>query len=497
MLLSEIQWGDDSAEKDPNLLHYFITSGALPRLLGKTKNLVIGRKGSGKSALRRKLESEFSKQENTHVINISPKYNSIRSILNDKDIVQTYGVEIFFHYSWLRQILTDCLCTVGSQAKGKYCAESLEFARQLSLQLKMTSKDLVENISEILTRIKGKAGSLGEFGLNIDRELRDLADANSLEYHFNNICKDGAKFVIVIDDLDLGWDNSSTANNLLLGLLSASNYISALSPNIYPCIFLREDVYSILITQTQHSDKYRNIERIRWDREGLLNMLNERINFNRAKNSMPILADSFHTVFPVTIGTSNTDNWLLERTLSRPRELIQFARYYTESVNNEIPSDQCLKDAESTYSSWKLDDLCAEFSNQYPALNQIFAYWKTKFFRHKYHLDNSEITTMLLNIIVDVPINEPWFNEIATAANTDSLIHILYKIGFIGDFVQGGDGGNRIFYSHIDRHEPRFEQVQIHPCFRKAVNTVDRIRNRRLESQGGDSQEIDPQEVES
>jgi hypothetical protein len=73
-------------------------------------------------------------------------------------------------------------------------------------------------------------------------------------------------------------------------------------------------------------------------------------------------------------------------------------------------------------------------------------------------------------------LNEEWFNEIVSKTDIDSLLKVLYEIGFIGDFVQGGEGGSKTFYSYLDRHEPRFEEVQIHPCFRRAVNTVERIR---------------------
>jgi len=274
MRLADIQWGDDSAEKDPFLLEYFVTSDAFQRVQQRTKSIVVGRKGSGKSALRKKLDQDFKSAPDTFIINLSPKYNAIKSVLNDKDIVDTFGQEIFFQHTWLRQILLDSLCVIGDNAKGKYADESVEFARKIALQLNRTSKDFVENVADILSKVKAKAGSLGDFGIQIERELRNIAEVESLEYHTLSIAETGATFVVLIDDLDLGWDNSQTANNMLLGLLAATNYLSGKSHNIFPCVFLREDVYSILVTQTQHSDKYRNVERIRWDKEDLLNILN-------------------------------------------------------------------------------------------------------------------------------------------------------------------------------------------------------------------------------
>jgi hypothetical protein len=192
---------------------------------------------------------------------------------------------------------------------------------------------------------------------------------------------------------------------------------------------------------------------------------------------MSELPDPMYSVFPQTVGTHHTDNWLYERTLGRPREIIQLSRYYTEYVDSVNPNDDALKASEQGYSEWKLDDLCAEFSNQYPGLVDVFAYWKTNFFRHKYHLKRSEIEEMTLKILAEVELNAPWFNELSNNLDIQKLLEILYEIGFIGDFVLGGEGGSKTVYSYQGRHEPRFDELQIHPCFRKAVGTVERIRS--------------------
>lgn len=478
MKISNINWGDDSAEKDPNLLHYFVSQDAVDRLLKRQKNLVIGRKGAGKSAVRKKLSDTFSSMPNHYVLNVSPKFQSIKTILNDKDLTSGLGDEILFTHTWLRQIFLDCLCVVGHGQRNKFSSESFEFARNVATQQNRTSKDIVENIADVVSRIKGKVTNLGEFGINIEKELRNVADVDSLEHHFTEIAKCGAQFIILVDDLDLGWNNSETANNLILGLLSAANYIGAKTQNAFVCIFLREDVYSLLITKTQHSDKYRNVERIRWDKDGLIRLLNERINFNRGQCGERELQDAFLSVFPATIGANNTDNWLFERTLSRPRELIQLSRHYSERCDTDVPDVEFLKVSEAGYSEWKLDDLCTEYSNQYPGLVNIFSYWKTKFYRYKYHLKSSELDQMVLDIFIEAELNEPWFNEVSDNTDIRGFLKVLYEIGFIGDFVLGGDGGSKTVYSYPGNHQPRFEEIDIHPCFRKAVGTVDRIRNK-------------------
>lgn len=483
MKLSEINWGADSAENDPHLLRYFYDSAAFRRLSNRQKLLVTGRKGSGKSALRERLATHFASDADTFVVSISPTYTTIRSILNEGDLQKVFGQEIFFQHTWLRQILIDCLAAVGHQAKGKYASESLAFARELAITLNRTSKDLLENITEVLTRVKAKVGDLGEFGLHLERELRNIADVDALEHHLVSIAGSGAHFIVLIDDLDQGWDNSNASNQMILGLLRAATILHGKCDKIFPIIFLRDDVYSLLMPLTQHADKYRNIESIKWEREQLLEVLKSRIIFNRSQHSLDHIADPFHSIFPETIGTSHTVNWLIDRTLNRPRELLQLARVYTESVDEVAPSDVALKAAEVGYSNWKIADLCSEFSNQYPGLQEFFSAWRSRYPRQPYHLRRADIEDVIINLLVLSPINAPWFINIVEATDVRKMIEILYEIGLIGDYVAGGAGGGaRVLYSFERFHQPRFDEVQIHPCFRRALETVERIR-RRSESQ--------------
>lgn len=477
MLISEMNWGADSAENDPHLLQYFFDSSAFRRLSSRQKQMVIGRKGAGKSALRARLLTHFSAQADTFVVSIAPQYGTVRSILNDQDLKSSFGQEIFFQHTWLRQILTDCLVALGHSVKGKYSKESTEFARNLAKDLNRTSKDLLENITEVLSRVKAKVGELGDFGLDLEKELRNVADVDALEFHLLELTKSGVKFVILFDDLDQGWDNSTASNQLILGLLRAASILNGKSQNIFPIIFLREDVYSILMPLTQHADKYRNIEQIRWDKEALEKMLSSRINFNRVQNKAEPVIDLFKSIFPETIGTSNTLNWMVDRTLNRPRELLQLSRIYTENVDSEQPSDSALKASEVGYSTWKLADLCSEFSNQYPGLQDFFSTWRSNFPRALYHMKRADISELILSLLATSPINENWFNAIVEKTDIDAMMSVLYEIGLLGDYVSGGAGGGaRAHYSFQEVHQPRFEEVQIHPCFRRALDTVERIR---------------------
>jgi hypothetical protein len=241
---------------------------------------------------------------------------------------------------------------------------------------------------------------------------------------------------------------------------------------------LREDVYRILLTHTQHSDKYRDIEKIQWTVEGLMSLLTSRIEYNYAIQGKPIPENVLYTVFPETIGANNTANWLFERTLGRPRELLQLVRLYTEKNNTCEANSDLLKNIELEYSNWKLEDLTTEYSNQYPNLFELFKVWRTKFFRQKYHLKKEEFDNMFLEFSTSLEISSPWYMKSINDLNPRPILDVLYEIGFIGDFILGGAGGSKTIYSFEDLHEPIFEEFQIHPCFRKSLGTVERIRTR-------------------
>lgn len=475
MLLSDIDWGQDSAEHDPHLLRYFYDSAAFRRISRRQKQLVVGRKGAGKSALRAKLKMHFESEANTFVITVVPQYSTIRSILNEQDLQTSFGQEVFFQHTWLRQILIDCLVAVGQSVKGKIATDSHAFARDIANELRRTSKDLVENVFEVLTKVRAKVGELGEFGAHLERELKAVSEVESLEHHLVTIAATGAKFVILIDDLDQGWDNSKTANQFLLGLLLAASYLQGRQLNIFPVIFLREDVYNILMKETMHADKYRNIESIRWETDQLIEVLTSRIRFNREQSGAPELEEPFQSVFPDKVGTSYTVTWMTERTLNRPRELIQLARSYTDTVDTDSPSDQALKSAELSYSRWKLQDICSEFSNQYPGLNTFFDTWRARFARNSYQYRRAELEDVLMTLLAEAAVNADWFNKISEETDTQRLIEILYEIGVLGDYAVGGAaGGTRVHYSYELPHEPRFEILQVHPCFRRALDTRER-----------------------
>lgn len=475
--ISTIDWGNDSAEKDPNLLKYFINQPSLERLYRKSKTFIVGRKGAGKSAIRKKLVEEFGKWEDNYLIEVTPTFNIFSNLISDSEIRVNFNEEVFFQYVWLNHLYKKAFLEIG-KSTNKEKGKEFEFAIDFAISHEFREKSLLESARDILNKLKLKAGKLGDLGIEIENILRKEADIDLYENELKKISSIGYKITWILDDLDLGWNNSLVANNMLLGLLTCTNYVKNISQDLHLFICIREDVYKILLTHTQHSDKYRDIEKVQWTPENLVELLNSRIVYNCKNQGHQIPDNPFLAVFPETISTSLTTNWLYERTLGRPRELIQLVRLYSEKNNSDFANVDTLKSIELEYSNWKLEDLTTEYSNQYPNLFDLFQYWRTKFYRQKYHLKRSEFDEMFLDMSSNLGLRAEWYMRSINEIEPLVVLSILYEIGFIGDFILGGVGGSKTIYSFEELHTPIFDEFQIHPCFRKSLGTVERIRSK-------------------
>lgn len=469
MEIRYIDWGDDSAEADSNLMEYFVDSTTYNLLKLKRKRIVVGRKGSGKSAIRKKLTSEF---QNSICIEITPNENVIKSIASFEFPESMNNSEIAFQYVWLTYIYDKIFIELAKTYRGKTVIGSKEYVINYAESNNRYNKDLLGIFANLVNKISIKAGSLGDFGLNFEKTVLEITNVEEMEYHLLEVLDQDIN--VFIDDLDLGWDNSENSNNLLLGLLNVMNHLKKISNNIYPFLFIRTDMYKILMSKTQHSDKFRDTSYIKWDSNSLEELLTKRIKYNYNVNHEHIPGNSITTVFPSHVGKSLCLNWLFDRTLSRPRELIQFCKKYTEGLRTNEPNSQSLIENEKIYSEWKLEDVCNEFSNEYPKLQSFFESWKKENYRIKYHLKEDEFLNAVRKVFNELDIEVAWYKK----AKTDNkyIFNILYEIGFLGDFILGGDGGSKTIYITVDdTYEPTFKEVQIHPCFRMAVGT--RVRN--------------------
>ena len=128
--IRKIDWGNDSAENDPDLLSYFVTPSNFNRITEFKKTFVIGRKGAGKTAIRKKLINQFADEENHVVVEISPTNGIFRNLAGVELLKEERSDEVIFQYGWLNSIMRKCLNVIGSASGNELTVGSAKAARQ-------------------------------------------------------------------------------------------------------------------------------------------------------------------------------------------------------------------------------------------------------------------------------------------------------------------------------------------------------------------------------
>jgi hypothetical protein len=112
-LLSRVDFGRFDAESDPNLLDYFVVTGTA-REAAEGQQLVVGRKGSGKTALFRHLADRLSRDGYVVDLDLAEYVFRVHRGLLEQGI----GREFAYTSSWRLLILTSMYLKVREDLSG-------------------------------------------------------------------------------------------------------------------------------------------------------------------------------------------------------------------------------------------------------------------------------------------------------------------------------------------------------------------------------------------
>lgn len=165
-------------------------------------------------------------------------------------------------------------------------------------------------------------------------------------------------------------------------------------------------------------------------------------------------------------------NYIIDRTLYRPREVIQFCTQTVERAvgsGNSAPIDyQTIAIAEYDYSLARAQDIAAEYRFQYPDLLAVFEGFRGRIFT----LDRSELELVCTEIILQerkTGANLEWLDGF----EAETLIDVLWRIGFLKAQAVGGVKGQaRSGSQYLGAYQvaslnlPTIARFQVHPMFR-------------------------------
>ncbi|MCK6230955.1 P-loop ATPase, Sll1717 family [Stenotrophomonas indicatrix] len=458
--IRDVNFGRLDAESDPHLGEFFLDTGVTARIGSGEHTLILGRKGSGKTAL-------FTEAKLRPAI--------LRLDFHDyawdaHKAIQELGGSADSRYmaSWAFTFLV-----AACRAWAKSSIHEVRDAAK-AMQLRIYGADAIGGTLDILVdrakRIRqielpnaGDLGGLGsvEFANPAGAQLAQTAHqwAPLLE-ELARKCLPKHPLTIFIDRLDDGWDASEEIKLMLAGAIKAARNLNlAFRPmqrTPFVVLFLRTDIFELL----RFGDKGKlsqDVENIEWSDDALVSMVNKRI-----ASSCPVRADvAWDSVFSTERIRQRTtiQRYILKRTMRRPRDLVAFCleiKKAAQSSGVSVATRAEVYKAEEAYSAHIYGELVDEMHKQLPDTDRYFA---------------------ALNKVAHVKFNQAaWSAAVksvdASCADPDLWLNHLYDYGVVGVPIVGGKtGGSKVEFVYDNRFSQKniAGEVVVHPALIKVL----------------------------
>jgi hypothetical protein len=437
---------------------------------------LIGNRGTGKSAIFKVL-AQRAKASGALVLELSPEdysYEMLQAALKS-EAHGSWSKQGAFTAAWkflIYVLIMKGITRGGAKLKTGAAGRVYAYLRD---NHRGEQPNPISTMISYLKRIEGLKVGTFEAGVKA-RELAQLYKLQEIESLLPDIAElaQRRQVLVFIDELDRGWDASEDAKAFVAGLFQASVSINELSDQITVYVSLRQELYENIPSLYDDAQKYRDIvETIRWDEASLRAIVARRIQHTVRELSSTSDEEAWNSVFAETLDyrKAKSFNYMVDRTLYRPREIIQFCTDALEAArgNGDLPIHYAtLTKAELPYSDSRTKDIAAEYRFQYPGLLSIFEVFRGR----SYAFDRDALEFLCLEITTgDVAIDPQcqWAREQDYAY----LLDVLWRVGFLRALAVGGlKAERRSGSSYVGSHQvshlniAAIQRFQVHPMFR-------------------------------
>lgn len=291
---------------------------------------------------------------------------------------------------------------------------------------------LIDNVTEIIKDLKEK--------VDVGKTKEQIVK----KYIANH------RIVIYIDDLDRAWEGTSNNIKRIAALLNAVRDLTNESEGLNFRISLRSDVYFLVRTADESTDKIEgNVIWLTWTEHELLVFLAKRVQnylgnsisentllkkpqFEIAKYLYPIMESHF-------MGDGKWNNRpihyvLLSLTRRRPRDLINLCTQAAREANDNHHSKIATDDWEgvfSRYSQNRLQDTINEHRYELPNIRKLLLGMKPSHDQKKLSGSHKYTEAQLLNKIEGIMQTGDFAFADGRKATANELLAFMYKINFL------------------------------------------------------------------
>ncbi len=380
-VLQKIKFGEMLAEHESNdIYEYYVNTANDDNLLRAEYNIVVGRKGSGKTAAFYYLNTKFSRDIRNQVVIIKPVNFEIDGLIEliqgtNMEFGKSYIIESVWKFLIYTEIVKSIYLKVYEKPIYALKDNEEEIIKFVSQNKEMILPDLSSRLNQLFNNLKRIQGinDQTEFRAKISETLhQDLF--KSMVMMIITFMNNKGVLVLLIDNLDKNWrkgSNIEITSKFILGLLGVIGRINKdlkggnrnpVDIRMNLVIFLRADIFRHLMAQSREPDKIEYTKLVWTDPEVMFRLLDRRIDYLRIDDSID--SNKFWMEY-ITENVNNypVKNFIMNCIVPRPRDLIFFinaAKSSAVSKGHHYIMENDIANAYEEYSNWVFQSLLVE-----------------------------------------------------------------------------------------------------------------------------------------
>ncbi len=473
LTLAKIDLGSIDAESDHNLDEHFVKTWYATEILDQRYEHILGRKGSGKSALFRQLPQLVPENYIVHRETPVGVWKTLRRYEDqanpNRDAAFVAAWEFVLALLSAQAIVSDAPLLSERARRAFVPAHEFLKANFVDPKPQAMVKRFVRSIKSLNLSALG-VGVGFEIGEEDAEDVARVVVDRVMAAIQPAIAECG--LVLALDQVDEGWDGSDDSRAMMIGLLRAAKRLGdkygfqrAGERHLRVMVFLRSDIYDSL--HFDEKDKHRRLElKLHWDETTLAEMVSARLPHDVGFDDL-MSSEGYR-------GGTKPRTYVMARTFLRPREVLQLLG---EAVR-VAPSDATvitgaeMIEAEKPYSAWKVQDLKQEYSKSDPALAVLLD--SLKLGPHRY--ESVEELVALIEDKAGALLNPP-------GVTGRSLVEKLFDYSVIG--IRINDAGRYRFKSEEPELTlPASGALFVHQSLHKGLNIIEKKSPRKASTLG-------------
>lgn len=471
--------GDSRAEKDKVLDKAFVVTADYKALVGTTDfNFIVGRRGTGKSALFRKVQEHYANQKSVILIKcVAEEHHTAAFQLVLADAASDYSnARSISRLVWRTQLLL----AVANKLSAHYKFARVEQSKNISRYLDRLGDAVAqESPLDACAQLVKKQLPTGLKDRTAFVDLSERLRPDSLQGAVKECLGAlGLTSIIMFDGLDDGWKPEAIPTAILGGLAAAASDLMDKEIGVHVLMFVRDNMFRAL--SHYDDDHSRHIQgsslRLHWEEASLFHLVAKRLRIALGLEDVENDVRVWNYFAQRTLKDRQGFSKCLTHTLFRPRDilvLLNSANLVAARAGRDAIIEDDVEDAATVISDERLTDLLKEYDVVLPGLRKFVQLFHGRAACQPY----GDVVNVLEKAVRDDDSAESASGDFAIFNSGKDAFFALYSVGFIGVH---DDAGQAYRFCH-DGASSNLNSIEssrstlVHPCFWKSINATGEV----------------------